>query len=58
MYGKVHAKIFSQAKHLLHGVFIKLRFVRNPDKFCIMCANDAKVVLKSMSLFIRKVHII
>jgi len=59
MYGKVHADIFAQPKYLLDGVSLKLRFVRSPDNFCVMSAADGdfKVVIKSMSLFIRKVHI-
>jgi len=54
MYGKVHADNFAQPKYLLHGVSLKLRFVRSLDKFCIMSSSDEKVV---MSLFMRKLHI-
>jgi len=57
MYGKVHADIFAQPKYLLDGVSLKLRFVRSLDKFCIMSSSDEKVVIKSMSLFMRNVHI-
>ena len=57
MYGKVHADSFSQPKYLLDGVSLKLRFVRSLDKFSIKSSSNEKVVIKSMSLFMRKFHI-
>jgi hypothetical protein len=57
--GKVHGDIFRQERFLLNGVDLKLKLIRNPDKFVLMAANDATFRLKIVgaSFFVRKVKI-
>ena len=57
--GKLHSDIFFQNKYLLNGVDIKIKLLRNSDKFVLMAKEDATYKLKITyaSLFIRKVKV-
>lgn len=55
--GRIHSDMFSQPRHLLQGIDMKLKFVRNPADLVLMAAQNSTFKLKilSFNLFIRKV---
>lgn len=57
--GKLHADIFNQARHLLNGVDITIKLLRNTDKLVLMGAADKgyKMEIKRASFFVRKVKV-
>lgn len=56
---KLHSDIFFQKRYLLNGVDLKVKLVRNPDKFVIMSAANTtyKLNITNASFFVRKVKI-
>ena len=60
MFGAIHSDIFFQEKYLLNGVTMKLKLNKSKDEFCLMAGDvniKYKVVLKNVSLFVRKVKV-
>ena len=55
MFGKIHLDLSFQEKPILNGVDIKMRLVRSKDAFNLM--GEGKVVIKSASLFVRKIRV-
>ena len=55
MIGRPHLDLCFQDRLILNGVDIKLKFVRSKNSFSLI--GDAKVVIKDMTLFVRKVKV-
>ena len=55
MIGRPHVDLCFQDRLMLNGVDMKMRFVRSKDSFNLM--GGGKVVIKDMSLFVRKVKV-
>ena len=55
MIGRPHLDLCFQDRLMLNGVDMKMRFVRSKDAFNLM--GTGKVVIKDMSLFVRKVKV-
>lgn len=58
MYGKLHLDWFQQGRHLLNSVDVRLRLIRNPDKFVLLCGDNTqapKVEIVSAILYVKKV---
>lgn len=55
MIGRPHVDLCFQDRLMLNGIDMKMRFVRSKDAFNLM--GDGKVVIKDMSLFVRKVKV-
>ena len=56
----IHADMFFQEKLLIHGVDIKIKFIRAKDEFCLMAAaadRGCKVKIIGASLYIKKVSV-
>ena len=63
MVGRIHGDIFTQEKLILHGVDIRLRFVRSKNPFALLSTvavggdttpHSYKININHMSLFVRK----
>ena len=59
MTSAIHSDIFHQDRLLINGIDLKLKFTRSKNSFCLMnaTAEEYKVVLENVSLFIKKVGI-
>ena len=61
MMGRLHLDLFCQERYLINGVDLRLRLVRSPDTFALMCVvgDDfrPKIVIQSATLFMRKVKL-
>ena len=55
MIGRPHLDLCFQDRLMLNGVDMKMRFVRSKDAFNLM--GNGKVVIRDMSLFVRKVKV-
>ena len=58
--GRIHSDIFFQEKYLPNNVNIRVRFIRNPDKFCLMSTTpneQYKVHINTCKLFVRRMKI-
>ena len=55
MIGRPHVDLCFQDRLMLNGVDMKMRFVRSKDSFNLM--GGGKVIIKDMSLFVRKVKV-
>ena len=56
----IHADMFFQEKLLIHGIDIKIKFIRAKDEFCLMATNAGagyKVKIMAASLYIKKVTV-
>ncbi len=60
LFGKLHVDLMHQERYILNKVDMAVRLVRSKPQFLLMAAGrdpDYKVVITSISLFIRKVRI-
>lgn len=57
MYGKLHADIFNCNRHLLNGVELKLRLIRQDPKFCLMATDAAQnyeIVIEKAVMYVKQ----
>ena len=56
--GKLHLDIFNQAKPLINNCRMNIKFTKNKDAYCLMCAEDKayKIEIEDMILWIRKLE--
>ena len=57
MFGRIHADIFSQNKHLMNGVELRIRLNRQDPKFCLMskvAAENYAVVIEKAILYVKQ----
>ncbi|XP_067941917.1 uncharacterized protein F54H12.2-like [Watersipora subatra] len=56
---KLHSDIFLQKRLLLNGVDMRIKLIRNSDKFVLMGANNSthKLKITAASFFVRKVKV-
>ena len=58
MMGKLHSDLFAQARYLVNNVDVSVKLTRSKNEFCLMGeANDYKVKIKEIYLFVRKVKL-
>lgn len=56
--GRLHADIFFQERYLLNNVDLKIRLTRSKDSFCLMSANEGRIVkILGAQLLVRKVRL-
>jgi hypothetical protein len=57
--GKIHSDMFCQHRYLLNGVDLKIKLLRNTDKFVLMGPADSSYKFKILhaSFFVRKVKL-
>jgi len=54
----IHIDFFDSKRYLIPGPTIKLKLLKNEDKFCLLSATDAwKIKINSLKLFTRKITI-
>ena len=54
----LHVDFFNSQRYLIPGSTLKLKFLRNDDKFCLLSATDTwKMKINSLKLYTRKITV-
>ena len=54
----LHLDFFNSQRYLIPGATLKLKFIKNDDKFCLLSATNAwKIKISSLKLFTRKITV-
>ena len=57
MIGRIHTDLFFQDRYIINQVNVKLRFIRRRDAFALIEAEENRIIIQDMVLFVRKVKL-
>jgi len=55
MIGRIHADVFFQDRYLINQGNVKLRFIRSRDSFSLIEADENRIIIEDMVLYVRMV---